>query len=134
MMFCIVISIIVGGFLFLFSRQVPVGIMFGILCLVVSPLIYTLNLSHDYDCWQMDNYGIHYYDYSTTAKKVKAMLLPDVEPEQVIRFEQIESFAIVVGQSMGLPAGFGPDGAIAASFYVVDSAMAKFDSPYYCRT
>lgn len=128
---CISVSILVGGFLFLFSKQAPIGIMFGILCLIVSPLLYSLNLSRDYDCWQIDQRGIYYYDYSTTVKKVKAMLLPSEEHETVVRFDQIESFAIVVNKSMGLPAGFGPNGSIDASFYVVDTAMAAFSSPYY---
>jgi len=127
----LIISVLIGYFLFLISHQVSIGIIFGIISLIVIPFIYSLNLSGSYGYWTIDDNGINSSDYSTTGKKIKAILLPNIEKESSVKFDEIKSFSLVVGQGMSAPKGIGPDGAIAASFYVVDSAMQYYSSPYY---
>ncbi|KRO00012.1 hypothetical protein IV57_GL002026 [Companilactobacillus kimchiensis] len=79
----------------------------------------------------MDDQGLHYYDYTTIGKKIKAILLPIVTKESLVKYPTIKSISLVVGEGMTVPEGIGPNGPISASFYVVGSMVEHFESPYY---
>lgn len=124
-------GIIIGFFFYLLSRKVLIAILFGIACLIAIVMLYTLKTRDNLDQWIVDNRGIHYQDYSTTGKRVKAILFPNTSNEETVKFNEIKAFSIVVGKGIDLPKGIGPDGSIDATFYVVDSAYQAFNSPYY---
>ncbi|KRL43577.1 hypothetical protein FD29_GL000721 [Companilactobacillus mindensis DSM 14500] len=130
----LVISLVIGGaigycFLLLFN-QIGVSILFGVLGFIVSVMFYSINLNGTHGYWQITDEGISYYDYSSTAKKIKAILLPWGLKPTTIDFSKIKLAAIVVGKGMTLPAGIGPEGAIDAGYYLVDQAIDRMDSMY----
>ncbi|HIY93973.1 MAG TPA: hypothetical protein H9820_13650 [Candidatus Companilactobacillus pullicola] len=124
-------GIIIGLFFFLLSQRVGIAILFGAVCLLVILMLYTLKIRDNLDQWQVDDRGIHYQDYSTTSKRIKAILLHGSSNEETVKFSDIKEFSIVTGKGMDLPKGIGPDGPIDVAFYVVDSTYQAFSSPYY---
>lgn len=127
----LVIGLVVGYFLYLLSTQIFVGILFGILTILACSAIYSIHLASSYGFWQIDDSGIRYNDYRTTSQRVKALLTPSSETETLVKFDDIQSFAIVVGKSMPTPKGIGPAGAIDGSFYVTDSALLCLANAYF---
>lgn len=128
---CLIIGIVISYLMYLVSRQVFISVLFGIIGLIVSILIYSLNLSNSYNYWQIDDREIQYNNYDTTAQKVQAIILPLATNRRTLKFSEISSIALVIGKGMEMTAGIGSEGAIDASAYVVDSALQHFYSPYY---
>ncbi|CAJ2233020.1 hypothetical protein [Companilactobacillus paralimentarius] len=124
-------GIIIGFFFYLLSQKTLIAILFGIVCLIVIVMLYTLKTKDNLDQWGIDDRGIYYRDYSTTGKRIRAILLPNISNEETVKFSEIKDFSIVVGKGMDLPRGIGPDGPIDVTFYVIDSAYQTFNSPYY---
>lgn len=127
----LVIGLVVGYFLYLLSTQIFVGILFGILTILACSAIYAIHLASSYGFWKIDESGIRYDDYRTTNQRFKALLTPMSETETLVKFADIQSFAVVVGKSMPAPKGIGSEGAIDGSFYVVDSALLCLSNTYF---
>lgn len=78
-----------------------VWISFGILGFIVeSLLIYPRYLADTYGYWKIDEQGIHYYDYSTWKKEVRAIFLPVREKPSKLSFADIKNFSVVDGKSI----------------------------------
>lgn len=130
----LLVSLVIGGIvgycLVLIFNQLGVSILFGVLAFVVSVMFYTINLNTTHGYWQITDTGIDYYDYYSTTKKIKAILLPWGTKPVTIDFAKVQTMAIVVGKGMTLPAGIGPHGAIDQAYYLVDYAIDRLDSMY----
>jgi len=128
LLICLLSSLVVGYCLFLITGQSSTGLLFGILCLVVSPFIFSINLTSYYGFWQIDDKGLHYYDYGTTGRKFRAILLPMIDKEMSIDFNEIKSFSIVASEGIR-----APEKILGGVFYgyTPDVVLSRFPTAYY---
>ncbi|KRO00030.1 hypothetical protein [Companilactobacillus kimchiensis] len=123
---CLFAGVVIGFCLYFLSGNVVIGILFGILGFIVGAYIYSINLSSYYGYWEVDNDGVHYYDYGTTSKRVRAILLPTFAKKMIMQFDDIKSSALVVGK--GIQA---PKGTFGGVNYAPDVVLSRFPTAYF---
>jgi len=126
LLICLLSSLAVGYCLFLITGQLSTGLLFGILCLVVSPFVFSINLTSYYGYWQIDDKGLHYYDYGTTGRRVVAIVLPMTNKEMNLDFNKIKSFSIVASEGIR-----APEKILGGVFYTPDIVLSRFPTAYY---
>ncbi len=124
----LLVSILIGYFIYTFSNQIAIAILFGVICFIVGPLLYSINLSNLYGYWKIDENGIQYCDYSTFGKRMSAILFPFGSKESTIKFDEIESSSVFAGK--GIQA---PDWALGGVLYgyTPNTILNRFPSEYY---
>lgn len=95
-------GLVVGIFCYLsFGWHPLIGLFAGLVAFgIESSLIYPLNLAKLYGYWHVDNTGIYYYDYQTLTKRIKAILLPQLETQTQIKFAQITNLKVVTSDEV----------------------------------
>lgn len=89
-----------GTFIFIILKQNYVaGFTVGILAfLIQSIIIYPRSLPTLYGFWQITDKDVYYYDYSTWKKRIKAIFLPLAKKQEIVPFENIQSYSLVVNK------------------------------------
>src|SRR5699024_6158615 len=69
----VAVSLIIGAFIYIFSDSIMIAGAFAILCLVIGPFLYSINLNNNYGYWEVTDKGIYFYDYSTLDRKFQLL-------------------------------------------------------------
>lgn len=90
----------IGMFFFiLLNNYFGAGVLTGVIAfLVQSMIVYPHYLPSFYGHWRITDRDIYYYDYGTWIKRVMAVFLPSAKKENVISFEDMLSYALVVSK------------------------------------
>src|SRR5699024_11310841 len=75
----VAVSLIIGAFIYIFSDSIMIAGAFAILCLVIGPFLYSINLNNNYGYWEVTDKGIYFYDYSTLDRKLSAIIVRSEE-------------------------------------------------------
>lgn len=90
----------IGSFVFIIlNGNIAAGIVCGVAAfLIQSMVIYPRYLPSLYGQWKITEGEVSYYDYSTWAKRIKAIFLPLVQKQKSVSFEDILSYSLVVSK------------------------------------
>lgn len=127
----LVIGVCIGMVCYLISRDLLIGFIFGLLSIIITSSIISLNIQKYFDYWEISKNGIQYCDYNSLKKRILAIFFPDFIKTISININDISSISLEVNKGLSDPKGIGPDGAIAASYYVVGSALNEFTDKYF---
>ncbi|KRL42869.1 hypothetical protein FD29_GL001520 [Companilactobacillus mindensis DSM 14500] len=90
----------IGTFSFIIlQRNFLWGAITGVLAfLIQSTLVYPRSLPTLYNSWSVTEKDIYYYDYSTWAKRLKAIFLPLAKKQNTVSFDDIDFYSLVVNK------------------------------------
>ncbi|CAJ1176277.1 hypothetical protein LCR01_20100 [Companilactobacillus crustorum] len=123
---CLIVSLIVGYMILLLSSQKITAVILGGVSLLIGLFICSLNLSNYYGYWKIDEAGIHYDNYPNSLRIVLSIIFPFLENQSTIAFNEIKSFAIVVGKNVRAPRG-----TFGGIFYHPDAVLERLPISYY---
>ncbi|KRN99244.1 hypothetical protein [Companilactobacillus kimchiensis] len=91
----------IGTFIFILTGQkLDAGIVFGIVAFFIqSSIIYPRSLPTLYGFWRITEKDVYYYDYSTWRKRIVGIFLPLIKKQDVVSFDNIESYSLVVNKN-----------------------------------
>ncbi|AUI72635.1 hypothetical protein [Companilactobacillus alimentarius] len=127
----LIIGVGIGIVCFLISRNILIGIMFGLLSIIIASSIISINIQKYFGYWEISKDGIQYCEYDSFGKRISAIFFPHFVKNISININNINSISLKKNKGLSDPKGIGPNGAIDSSYYIVGSALNDFTDKYF---
>ncbi|WP_201307113.1 hypothetical protein [Companilactobacillus farciminis] len=125
----VAVSLIIGAFIYIFSDSIMIAGAFAILCLVIGPFLYSINLNNNYGYWEVTDKGIYFYDYSTLDRKLSAIIVPAKTNQEFLEFSKIAKISLVSGEGIKVPDNIV--GGVFFSVYAPERLLVNLATPFY---
>ncbi|WP_119327436.1 hypothetical protein [Companilactobacillus musae] len=122
----LIIGLLVGILVFVFSKQALLAVILGIAGLVVVALLFARSMTDFYGYWKVTDKGIESYNYQNFSVRFQSALLPFSEDPLKIKFQDIKGLTVIVGKDMNAPANI-----LGGSFSAPKKIMFHLPTPYY---
>jgi len=126
MIISLVIGVLAGILVEVFTHQIYLAVILGITALVVVALFFAKSLSDMYGYWKIDAEEIKYFDYQNMSVRLQSVLLPFREETTEFKLKDIKSLTVVVGKDMNASANI-----LGGSFNAPKKIMFHLPTPYY---
>ncbi|WCG35665.1 hypothetical protein [Companilactobacillus farciminis] len=125
----VAVSLIIGAFIYTFSDSIMIAGAFAILCLVIGPFLYSINLNNNYGYWEVTDKGIYFYDYSTLDRKLSAIIVPAKTNQEFLEFSKIAKISLVSGEGIKVPDNIV--GGVFFNVYAPERLLVNLATPFY---
>jgi len=126
MIISLVVGVVVGALIEIFSHQLMLAVILGVTALVVCALLFARSMTDFYGYWSIDDENIQSYNYQNFSVRFQSVLFPFSEDKDKFKLTDIKALEVVVGKEMNAPANI-----LGGSFKAPQKIMFNLPTPYY---